>query len=153
MPLTTLGCHLCFWSTSYRLEVPIAPTASGSINMLEQLIELRKPVYSLDYWFITKHVKGMINSQMKKYVWVKSWTNEVLSWSFGAGTGSSWNPLLLLLFFLFWRSYDIGMIDKGFPDVSDGKESTCNTGDLDSIPGLGRSPGGAHGNLLQYSCL
>ena len=26
-------------------------------------------------------------------------------------------------------------------------------GDLDSIPGLGRSPGGGHGNPLQYSCL
>ena len=36
---------------------------------------------------------------------------------------------------------------------SDGKESTCNVGDLDSIPGLGRSSGGGHGNLLQYSCL
>ena len=27
------------------------------------------------------------------------------------------------------------------------------TRDLDSIPGLGRSPGGGHGNPLQYSCL
>ena len=36
---------------------------------------------------------------------------------------------------------------------SDRKESTCNAGDLDSIPGLGRSSGGGHGNLLQYSCL
>ena len=36
---------------------------------------------------------------------------------------------------------------------SDGKESTCNVGDLGSIPGLGRSPGGRHGNPLQYSCL
>ena len=36
---------------------------------------------------------------------------------------------------------------------SDGKESTCNAGDLDSIPVLGRSSGGGHGNLLQYSCL
>ena len=27
-----------------------------------------------------------------------------------------------------------------FADGSDGKESTCNAGDLDSIPGLGRSP-------------
>ena len=36
---------------------------------------------------------------------------------------------------------------------SDGKESTCNVGDLDSIPGLGRSLGGGHGNPLQYSCL
>ena len=26
-------------------------------------------------------------------------------------------------------------------------------GDLDSIPGLGRSPGEGHGNPLQYSCL
>ena len=33
------------------------------------------------------------------------------------------------------------------------KESTCNAGDLGSIPGLGRSPGGGHGNPLQYSCL
>ena len=36
----------------------------------------------------------------------------------------------------------------GFPDGSDGKESTGNVGDLDSIPGLGRSPGGGHGNPL-----
>ena len=33
------------------------------------------------------------------------------------------------------------------------KESACNVGDLDSIPGLGRSPGGGHVNPLQYSCL
>ena len=36
---------------------------------------------------------------------------------------------------------------------SDGKESACNVGDLGSIPGLGRSPGGGHGTPLQYSCL
>ena len=41
----------------------------------------------------------------------------------------------------------------GFPGGSAGKESACNAGDLSSIPGLGRSPGGGHGNLLQYSCL
>ena len=41
----------------------------------------------------------------------------------------------------------------GFPGDSDGKESACNAGDLGSIPGLGRSPGGRHGNPLQYSCL
>ena len=28
-----------------------------------------------------------------------------------------------------------------------------NTRDLGSIPGSGRSPGGGHGNPLQYSCL
>ena len=36
---------------------------------------------------------------------------------------------------------------------SDSKKSVCNVGDLGSIPGLGRSPGGGHGNSLQYSCL
>ena len=41
----------------------------------------------------------------------------------------------------------------GFPGVSDGKESTCNAGDLGSVPGLGRSLGGGHGKPLQYSCL
>jgi len=33
------------------------------------------------------------------------------------------------------------------------KESACNTGDMDLIPGLGRSPGEGNGNPLQYSCL
>ena len=33
------------------------------------------------------------------------------------------------------------------------KNSPASAGDTDSIPGLGRSPGGGHGNPLQYSCL
>ena len=33
------------------------------------------------------------------------------------------------------------------------QESPCNAGDLDSIPGLRRSPGGGQGNSLQNSCL
>ena len=41
----------------------------------------------------------------------------------------------------------------GFPGGSDAKESACNAGDPGSIPGWGRSPGGGHGNPLQYSCL
>ena len=42
---------------------------------------------------------------------------------------------------------------QGFPDSSVGKESACSEGDLGSIPGLGRSPGGEHGHPLQYVCL
>ena len=34
----------------------------------------------------------------------------------------------------------------GFPGCLDGKEFACNAGDLSSIPELGRSPGGGHGN-------
>jgi len=42
---------------------------------------------------------------------------------------------------------------KGSPGGSDGKEPACNSGDLGSIPGWGRSPGGGYGNPLQYPCL
>ena len=40
-----------------------------------------------------------------------------------------------------------------FPGGSDGKESTCNVGDLDLIPGLGRSPREGNSNPPQYSYL
>jgi len=39
-------------------------------------------------------------------------------------------------------------LTQGFPGGSVDKESTCNVRDLDSIPGLGRSPGGEHSNPL-----
>ena len=40
-----------------------------------------------------------------------------------------------------------------FPCSSVGKESACSTGDLGSIPGLGRSPGEGNSIPLQYPCL
>ena len=42
------------------------------------------------------------------------------------------------------------------PGGASGKESVCNSrdrGDLGSIPGWRKSPGGGHGDPLQYSCL
>ena len=41
----------------------------------------------------------------------------------------------------------------GFPGSSVVKNLPANAGDMGSIPGLGRSPGGGSGNPLQYSCL
>ena len=44
----------------------------------------------------------------------------------------------------------------GFPGGTSSKEPPANAGDVGdagSIPGSGRSPGGEHGNPLQYSCL
>ena len=49
--------------------------------------------------------------------------------------------------------YIWGYIISSLPGGSDGNQSACNVGDLGLIPGLGRSPGGGHGNLLQHSCL
>ena len=46
----------------------------------------------------------------------------------------------------------ITIVLMGFPGGSYGKESTCNLGDLGSIPGLGRSSGEGNGNPLQCSC-
>ena len=49
---------------------------------------------------------------------------------------------------LAWRIFF-----PGLPYSSVGKESTCNAGDLASIPGLGSSPGEGKGYPLQYSGL
>ena len=57
-----------------------------------------------------------------------------------------------------WRPQSIQNVTvcMGFPGGSVNKEPTCNagdTGDVGSIPGRGRSPGGGHGNPPQYSGL
>ena len=44
-------------------------------------------------------------------------------------------------------------LNTGFPGGSDGKASTCDAGDLGSIPGSGRSHGEGNGNPFQYSFL
>ena len=51
------------------------------------------------------------------------------SWRFNAG------------WFFIWTG---GSVVRNLP---------ANAGDASSIPGSGRSPGGGHGNSLQYSCL
>ena len=51
-----------------------------------------------------------------------------------------------LLWHMMWRA-------RWLPCSSVSKESACNTGDLGSIPGSGRSPREGNGNPLQYSCL
>ena len=40
------------------------------------------------------------------------------------------------------------ILGPDFPGGSEGKASTCNVGDLGSIPGLGRFPGEENGNPL-----
>ena len=48
------------------------------------------------------------------------------------------------------------ILNKSYPDVSVGKEFTCNAGDIGdtgSIPGSERSPGGGNVSTLQYPSL
>jgi len=54
------------------------------------------------------------------------------------------------------RLYTGSHLVNGLPQWLNCKESAWNAGDAGdsgSIPRLGRSPGGGHGNPLQYSCL
>ena len=63
---------------------------------------------------------------------------------------STWQPKE----FLYNISWNIPLM--GFPYGSRGKESVFNagdTGDMGSLPGWGRPPGGGNGNPLQYSYL
>ena len=50
-----------------------------------------------------------------------------------------------------WRRY--GTYIQGLPQQLSSKDSACNTRDVGSIPGWGRSPEEENGNPLQYSCL
>ena len=51
----------------------------------------------------------------------------------------------------YWKMYFY--LRLGFPGGSDGKASAHVVGDLDSIPGSGKSFGEGNGNPLQYTCL
>ena len=56
-------------------------------------------------------------------------------------------PFLLMFHFLILGASQVALVVKNL---------FANTGDVrdaGSIPGLGRSPGGGHGNSLQYFCL
>ena len=53
-------------------------------------------------------------------------------------------------FFLFFFCFFLTVLRFG---GSEGKESACTAGGLDSIPGLGRFPGEDNGYPLQYYCL
>ena len=55
--------------------------------------------------------------------------------------------MFLKYWILFHLDFPGGSVVKNLP------ASAGDTGDIGSIPGLGRVPGGGNGNPLQYSCL
>ena len=71
----------------------------------------------------------------------------------GNNTGDSCHAFLQGIFPTQGLNPGLPHCSLSFPGSSEGKASPCNTGDLDSIPGSGRSPGEGNGNSLQYSCL
>ena len=88
-------------------------------------------------------------------LWSKMWNYCMVCGNSNTSRGASytsWSFLLTLshTIFTWYETYPVCM---GFPGCSDDKESACSVGDLSSIPGLGRSPGGGLGNPLWYSCV
>ena len=66
----------------------------------------------------------------------------------GSEAGAGWDSLL------FVGCFEVGLgLNMGFPIVSDGKGSACQTGDPSSLPGLKGFPGERNGNPLQCCCL
>ena len=66
--------------------------------------------------------------------------------SMGFSRQEYWSGVQSLLMLLYYHN-------RGFPISSEGKELTCNAGDLGSIPVSGRSPGKGNAYPFQNSCL
>ena len=68
---------------------------------------------------------------------------------------TNWTNLRKLKFYGFdpcGIKIEINYRTRGFPGGSDSKGFACNAGDPGLSPRSIRSPGGGHGNPLQYSC-
>ena len=81
---------------------------------------------------------------------VLSWTRNTDAWGQGEVDEKCLKDAFSAVCHQRWM---LRRLFSGFPGGSDSKESACKAGDLGLNPGLGRSPGGGHGNPLQYSCL
>ena len=92
----------------------------------------------------------LINLELSSRVWLLTTvldSTDLFNMTFPHDIG-----ILIARMELLYLYFDHNMI-MDFSGGSDGKESTCNAGDLASVLGLGRSPGGGHGSVLHYSCL
>ena len=95
------------------------------------------------------------------YVNLEFWVEEISSNSMTlANENLTWYRILAYIIAQHFRtlaSKNSVWACKGFPVGSSDKEAACQcrleVTDTGSVPGLGTSPGGGHGNSLQYSCL
>ena len=113
------------------------------------------PAYSLIVsWMLhTKHSsqnQGPLGFFKKTILHKKSLGYREIHSSHWLGS-ESWAKIIAALFPI--TSFTSPAPNRGFPDSSVGKESTCNAGDPGSIPGQGRSPGEGKPQPFQYSGL
>jgi len=132
-----------YWSFSFS----ISPS-----NKYSGLISFR--IFWFDLLAVQRTLKSLLQhhsskafSGMQPFLWfsthLRTWLLEKpWLWLYGP-LSAKWSLLFNML---------SGFV-LGFPSGSDSKESTCNAGDLSSIPELGRSPGEGNSHPLQYCCL
>ena len=81
------------------------------------------------------------------HTWTQPWLSALANSSlcnsllFPQSFTSTSSLQLLIIHYCPMLSAHYCLMLSGFPCASAGEESTCNVGDLGSIPGLGRSPG------------
>ena len=114
---------LCYGTLLYNVMVTLADWYSWLLTLLNFQ-------HSILLWRSSLSLRSGFNNchQSKSLYWLPSYASRLHC---GSPIHTIWGPS---------RS-------------SAGKESTCNMGDLGSIPGLGRSPGKGKGYPLQYSNL
>ena len=79
----------------------------------------------------------------------------LISWfslSFKGFSGEFYSWFIRYPLHLWLRYFYAHVAWVGLPTWISRKELACSAGDMGSITGSGRSPGGRHGNLFQYSC-
>ena len=136
------------WCWRRLLRVPCTARRSNQ-SILKEI----SPEYSLEGL--------MLKLKLQSFgAWFKEVTNWKRPWGWkrlkagGEGDDREWDGWMASLTWWTWVWVNSGSWWwTGRPGGSDYKGSPCNAGDLGFIPGLGRSPGGGHGNPLQYSCL
>ena len=110
-------------------------------------------------WITNKHLLYSTGNSAQCYAWKREWIHGCLWLSPFCCPPKNYHNIVNQLYSiqkkkLFKKKIKIlEEISRGFPGGSEVKASACNEGDLDSIPGSGRSPGEGNGSPLQYSCL
>ena len=112
------------------------------------------PASNLDWWFISYMILYMFQCLKWMPQMFKRFDQKDAWWLKPQLISSTWcGKLPLILDLYIMPIYYLGDGYRGFPGGSEGKETSFKAGDLDPVPGSGRSPGEGHGNPLQYSSL
>ena len=140
--------HLTF-TTTYKsgLCLPCATSRNETLRcvpswlhwVLSDDAHLNHAFWAEPVWKQRGMIRGLL--ALTDYLGISSWLMRRLKTSLD---GVLWRILFVCLFVSPAQT-------SGFPDSSVGKESACNAGDPNSIPGLGRSAGEGIGYPLQYS--